>query len=393
MKIQQINVYPLNATWVKYYGGEDKVPEFLFRPSSNFAYNPRKGQHTTLVEIISEDGVKGYGECFGIPDAVYSANYVKDIMAPILLGREASNIVQLWNIMMHVAAGIGNSSGPMMEAISGIDTALWDLKGKSLGVPVYDLLGGKLQEKIYCYSTPISHFKTVEETRAKTKELLDMGFTAVKLKVGRGIDTDLRHVAAVRDEAGPDVKLLLDNNCGYEGKVWQAIDFAKQAEAYGIYWFEEPVSPENLDAYKLIKSHINLPMATGENNFTFSSFKRLIDSGTIDIIMPNLGRAGGISGVHQINNYAQARGVQLSPHGVGSGVSILAALHLMTPFQNALLFEYNQLLNPLRHGIMHNKIPYSQSYIQLNSDPGLGVQINWETVDKYLDDQWKAANC
>ena len=389
MKIREINAYPLNATWAKYFGGEDKVPKHLYRPSSNFAYNPRKGQHTTLVEIVSESGAKGYGECFGIPNAVYSANYVRDVFAPVLVGRDSSNIAELWNILMHIADGIGNSSGPMMEAISGIDTALWDLKGKLLGVPVYDLLGGKLTDDIYCYSTPISHFKNPEDTKKRVKELLDMNFTAVKLKVGRGVETDITHIAAVREVAGSEIKLLLDVNCGYEGKTWEAIELAKEAEQFGIYWFEEPVSPENLEAYKIIINHVSMPLATGENNFTFPSFKRLIDSGLIDIIMPNLGRAGGISGVNKINTYAQANNVQLSPHGVGSGVSILAALHIMMPFKNSLLFEYNQLLNPLRQGIMKNQIPYKNSYITLTDAPGLGIDVNWETVEKYLDDKWK----
>lgn len=389
MKIKAVRAYPLNATWAKYFGGRENVPPHLYRPSSNFAYNPRNGQHTTLVEVVAEDGTAGYGECFGIPDATLSACYVRDTFAPILVGREARNITQLWQIMMHVAAGLGNSAGPMMEAISGIDTALWDLKGKCLDAPVFDLLGGALRDRIYCYATPISHYATTKETCMRAKELIDNGFTAIKLKTGRGVETDTLHMAAVRDTVGPDVKILLDNNCGYEGKIYEAIAFGKEAEKLGAYWFEEPVNPDNLDGYRMIKNCVHLPLVTGENNFSFGSFKAVIDSGLIDIIMPNMGRAGGITGVNKINHYAQANHVALSPHGVGSGVSILAALHLMMPFDNALLFEYNQLLNPLRLGLMHNQFAYRDSYITLSDAPGLGIEVNWDTVAKYLDESWQ----
>ena len=185
MKIRKINAYPLNATWVKYFGGEENVPESLMHPSSNFKYSRRLGQHTTLVEVVGEDGMKGYGECFGLPDALYSSLYVSRYFDPVLRGLDTDDPVKIWRIMMHMADGIGNTAGAMMEALSGIDTAVWDLKGKEHHLPVFSLLGGRINDKIGCYGTPVMLFSDVGKTKARAKELLDMGFTSIKLKIGR----------------------------------------------------------------------------------------------------------------------------------------------------------------------------------------------------------------
>lgn len=388
MLIQHIRAYPLNATWELYFGGKDKVPKHYLTPSSNFLYTPRRGQHSTLVEVELEDGTCGYGECFGLPDARYSAYYVKEYFAPILEGRPLDDVRELWDIMTYCASGIGNTSGPMMEALSGIDIALWDLKGKRAGVPTCELLGKKVQERIYCYATPIMLMPSPEQTVARARELLDMGFTALKLKAGRGVETDLEHIRAVRGAIPADVLLLLDMNCGYENRPREAAELARKAEPYGLFWFEEPLAPDDYEGYRRLRETVSIPMATGENDFTVNAFKRIVDSGCMDYVMPNVSRAGGITGMMQVAAYAAERGVKLSPHGVGAGISILAALHVMSVSANAPIYEYNQFLNPLRHGIMRNRIDYHDSYITLSGEPGLGVDVNWDTVRTYLAPGW-----
>ena len=388
MKITRVRAYPLNATWELYFGGKEKVPAYLYKPSANFMLSPRRGQHITLVEITAENGVSGYGECFGIPDARYTAQYVEEYFKPMLIDKDPMDIERLWDGMMFCAQGIGNTAGPMMEAISGIDIALWDLKGKLLNKPVHELLGAKKRDRIYCYATPIMLFEKPEQTVARALELLDMGFSAIKLKVGRGIKQDLLHLEAVRKAVPSTVRILLDNNCGYDGKVDEAIEFSNAAKDYDVFWFEEPVSPDDLAAYARIRENTSIPMATGENDFTFNGFKRLIDSGSIEYIMPNLGRAGGISGVVKINRYASQHGVKLSPHGVNSGIGILAAISVMSVFENATIFEANQLLNPLRHELMKNQFEYADGYIHVDDEPGLGIDIDWRTVRKYIADGW-----
>ena len=389
MKIRKINAYPLNATWVKYFGGEKNVPESLLHPSSNFKYSRRLGQHTTLVEVVGEDGLKGYGECFGLPDALYTALYVIKYFDPVLCGLDSDDPEKIWKIMMHMADGIGNTAGPMMEAISGIDTAIWDLKGKEYHLPVFSFLGGRINDGIGCYGTPIMLFSDVEKTKARTKELLDMGFTSIKLKIGRDAETDLRNISAVREVAGERVNILLDMNCGYEGRLGEAMKLIRNLSEFDIYWIEEPFSPENIESYARVRNITDLTIAAGENSFTPNQFRRLVDSGVVDIIMPNIGRAGGVTGMYRIAQYAGSRNVLLSPHGVGSGVSIIAALNVMVAVDNPSLYEYNQLLNPLRHEILENKIIFKGDHMELPTREGLGININWKCVDKYIDDSWK----
>lgn len=389
MKIRKINAYPLNATWVKYFGGEENVPESLMHPSSNFKYSRRLGQHTTLVEVIGEDGLKGYGECFGLPDALYSSLYVSRYFDPVLRGLDTDDPVKIWRIMMHMADGIGNTAGAMMEALSGIDTAVWDLKGKEHHLPVFSLLGGRINDKIGCYGTPVMLFSDVGKTKARAKELLDMGFTSIKLKIGRDAKTDLENIEAVREVAGEGVNLLLDMNCGYEGRLGEAIKLIRNLSGFDIYWIEEPFSPENIESYKRIRDVTDLRIAAGENSFTPNQFKRLVDSNAIDVIMPNIGRAGGVTGMSRIARYAGEKNVLLSPHGVGSGVSIIAALNVMAAVDNPSLYEYNQLLNPLRHEILENKILFNGSHMELPEREGLGIDINWKCVEKYIDDSWR----
>jgi L-alanine-DL-glutamate epimerase-like enolase superfamily enzyme len=384
-------VYPLCATFEKHFGGIDKVPYHLLHPAAQYTVYSRKGQFSTLVEIVCDDGHIGYGECYGLPNAIYTAGYIKEIFAPILIDRDPLDIFRHWNDMMHVASGMGNSSGPMLEAVSGIDIALWDLKGKILDVPVYQLLGGKVNDSIYCYGTPVTLFETVEQTRARTKELLDMGFTAIKLKLGRGIETDLLHLDTVRSTAGPDVKILIDFNCAYEGKIQQAIELARQAEKYNIFWFEEPIRQDNYDGFKMIREKINIPIAAGENTVTPTAFKHLIDTGHVDIIMPNVGRCCGITGMYKVSTYAGFKNIQVAPHGVGTEICISAAAHAMTTFNNFLIFEYELLFNPLRNKILKNKLCYADSYINLTGRPGLDVDINWDTVAEYVPDGWPKA--
>lgn len=388
MKIACVRAYPLNATWELIFGGKEHVPPHFFRPSSNFRYTPRRGQHSTLVEILADDGTAGYGECFGIPDARYSAYYIEEYFSPMLLGKDPLDIENLWEMMLYSASGIGNTAGPMMEALSGIDIALWDLKGKKLGKPVHSLLGQKLQQDIYCYATPIMLFEDPAQTVDRAYELLDMGYTALKLKVGRGIRTDMQHIEALRKSIPTSTKLLLDLNCGYDGKIAEAIAFAHAAEPYDIYWFEEPISPDDTEGYQTIRNQISLKMATGENDFSFNSFKRIIDSHTIDYIMPNITRVGGITNLYRIGQYAAEKNVMLSPHGVGAGIGILAALQVMSALPNAPIYEANQFLNPLRHEIMYNRIIHHDSHLTVSDAPGLGIQINWDTVKKFIAEGW-----
>ncbi|UKS28787.1 mandelate racemase/muconate lactonizing enzyme family protein [Paenibacillus sp. HWE-109] len=372
---------PLIARFEDMFGGLDKVPESLLYPSSNFATYPRYGQYSTVVVITAEDGTTGVGEAFGLPTPKMSAVFINEVIGPMLIGKDPLHTSCIFEALVAFPEKIGHTRGVIWEAISGIDIALWDLKGKLLGVPVHTLIGGKQHERIECYASPVQFFQTVEETKTKAREFVNRGFRTIKLKVGRGIETDIAHVAAVREEVGPNIRLLLDMNCGYD--VRSAIMFAKELEPYRIGWFEEPISPEDVDGLYAIHRAINVPLATGENEFSVHGFREILKRGAVDVIMPNISRCGGITGMTRINALAMAFGVKLSPHGVGGGIVIASSSQVMAAFKNSYLFEYNQLLNPLRHELIDGLPAYGDGWLTIKDEPGLGFSLNEETVRKF----------
>ena len=384
MKISAVTAFPLSVTFAEYFHGVQNVPEEYLKPAAHFQVIPRKGQCSTIVEIKCDNGLIGYGEAWGLPDPICSSRYIDEIFSPALVGENPMEITKLWETLYSAMAGLGYTRGPAMEAISGIDQALWDIKGKFCHVPVYELLGGKFRDQVECYGSPVMMYPSPQQSAERAKELVKKGFGAIKLKAGRGIQTDLEHLAAVREAVGKNVKIMIDMNCGYSGKLREAVEFALEAESYRIVWFEEPVSCENLEDAKWIRHKIHTPIAMGENLFSPYDFKSLILSGAADIIMPNCGRVGGITGLNRIYHMAREFSIQISPHGVGSAVNILSTLQAMASWSTASLFEYNQLVNPLRDSILINGLSFQNGYISVPDFPGIGADVMQECLMKYL---------
>lgn len=379
-KIIDVVAFPLVARFEDIYGGIDKVPKSLLFPGASFAAYPRYGQYSVIVKVIAEDGMVGYGECWGLPNPKPAAILVNELIAPMLVGKDARDTSVLFGQLASFAERIGHTRGITMEAIAGVDIALWDLKGKLLNVPAHTIMGGKHHERIECYASPIQYFATTQETRARTREMLDLGFQAVKVKVGRGIETDLAHVAAVRAEAGSHVRIMLDMNCGYD--VRSAIQFAREVEPIGITWFEEPIPPEDIDGLAAIHRAIHIPLATGENEFTASGYREMVKRGAVDILMPNISRVG-VTGMLNIHALARTFGVRLAPHGVGAGITIASTIQTLAACSEAYLFEYNQLLNPLRHEIIEGFPNFQDGFMEVHDRPGFGYVLNEESLVKY----------
>lgn len=384
LTIKSVEAIALQALFEDIYGGVDRVPEHLLVPAASHVVYPRYGQFTTLVKITAQDGTVGYGEGYGLPNALFPAMIIRDMMADMLVGKDAMQTARIYNDLMSLPLRGGHSRGFVMSAISGIDQALWDLKAKHLGVPVHTLLGGKIHDRIICYASPIMFYDDPNDTAKKAQEYIARGFRWIKLKVGRGIDVDIPHIAAARGVMAPDMKLLLDVNSAYDAQT--AILFAKEAEPYGIYWMEEPVPTENADAYRYIRSRVNMYVATGESDCSLSAFRDLIVREGVDVIMPNLARAGGITGTQEIAHLAKAFSVKLSPHGVGSGINLHAAIAVMAANENALVYEYNQLLNPLREEIGGTGVLFRDGRITVSDGPGLGFTLTEAAIEKYRTD-------
>lgn len=381
LTITDVQALALAAPWEKVFGSLDKVPQQLLRPASSHKVLPRLGQYTTLVRIKTAEGLEGIGEAYGLPAPEVTATIIGKLLKPMLIGRDAMANEALWQMMYDAQKGAGRTRDFYLEAISGVDQALWDLRGKALGVPVHTLLGGPVREAIWCYSSPIPFLPTPEESVAKAREFLAAGFTAMKLKLGRGVETDVAHAAAVKEAIGKATPLMVDLNCAYD--VHTAIQVGKELERIGVYWLEEPLPVDDIAGLAEVRRRVDLPAVTGETHFTKYDFRELLKHEAVDIVMPNLARAGGITEVKRIAALCDAYHVQVAPHGVGSGINIAATLQLCAAIPNFLIYEYNQLLNPLRHGLLASKLEFKDSCLQVPTGAGLGIDVNEAAIAEY----------
>jgi D-arabinonate dehydratase/D-galactarolactone cycloisomerase len=380
VKIKRVEAIPLAATFEQIYGRLDRVPKHLLFPSANFANVgvPRTGQYSTLVRIEADDGLVGWGEAYGLPAPEVSASAIEQVFKPILLGRDPLRTEALWQAMH--ATGAFHTEGILRQALAGVDIALWDLKGKALGQPISVLLGGPLRERIWCYASPIP-LMDPPGAADMAREFLARGFTAIKIKVGRAIADDVAQVGAVREAVGPDLPLMLDVNAAHDAAT--AIALARAVRPFNCYWLEEPVPPQDLAGLAHVRRMVDLPIATGEQSSSLESFRDLLAAEAADIYMPNVTKAGGISECVRIATLARARNLKLAPHGVGAGIGLAAALQWMAATPNLLLYEYNQLLNPLRHDILVTPPRFAEGHLFVPDGPGLGVEVREEVLEQY----------
>ena len=371
MKITQVEAIPLFASFAD---ALDEVPTELSHPAYGMRVNPLLGQGAVIVRVTTDEGLIGIGEAMGRPGPRATAATINDVLTPMLLGQDPRHHHALWSAMFEELR-----FAPM--GISGVDIALWDLRGKIYGDSLPNLLGGPMRDTVDCYASPIPYMATPEASANKAGEFLAQGFRALKLKIGRGLSTDIAHVEAVRAAIGPDIKLLVDANGAYT--VSESIALAKDLVKQNVFWLEEPVHPEYADDLARIRRRVDLPIASGEWLGSVYQFRDLLKAEAVDVLMPNITRCGGFTGMMKIADLAAMENVTVAPHGVGAGLGIVAAVAACAVMPNFLIYEYNQLFNPLRHTIMCETIPFDKGVIRPLYGLGLGVSLNEDTISRY----------
>lgn len=379
MKLRSLTALPLEATYASIFGGEGQVPVHLRSPAAHFRRIQRKGQFTTLVIAESEDGVVGYGECFGLPHPLQATALVNHVIAPAMVGSSIDDPYAMAEDLRAYFYAMGLTRGAAMEALSGVDIALWDLKAKDQNQPLSALLGGTAGP-VAVYVSPIAFRQTPEETARDVQDYARQGYRAFKLKIGRGIATDLDHIAAARDAAG-SAPLYLDVNCGYD--VETAIELARNLPQFDIAWLEEPINPDNPAALAEVRAKSPVPIGAGENEFTFEAHAALVTAGAVDFLQPNITRAGGISGMLRLGALAAQQGVQLAPHGVGGCVAVAASLHASRAAEGFYAYEANRLLNPLRDEMGLYPLELRDGCLIATDRPGHGGDPDMAKVEKY----------
>lgn len=379
MKLRGVTAIPLAATYASIFGGEGQVPPQLSTPAAHFRRIPRKGQYSTLVIAESEDGARGYGECFGLPHPLQATALITDVAAPALAGATVEDPAAMTADLRAYFYALGLTRGAAMEALSGIDIALWDLIARDRGEPLAVTLGAS-PGPIDVYVSPIAFRRTAEETAADVRDYVRQGYRSFKLKIGRGVATDLDHIAAARDAAG-SAPLYLDANCAYD--VETAIALARALGPYDIGWLEEPINPDNPAALAQVRAASPVPIAAGENEFTLDAYAALVAAQAVDFLQCNIGRAGGVSGLLAAGELAERNGIRLAPHGVGGCVAVAASVHVGRAARAFHAFEANRLLNPLRDKMPVHPMELRGGCLIAADRPGHGGEPDPALVEHY----------
>ncbi len=346
-------------------------------------------QDDLVIRIHTDEGIAGIGEVDSAPEIVKScieapsSHAIALGLRDILIGQDPSDIEGLWRKMYRGTIFYGRR-GVVIHAISGIDIALWDIKGKALGKPVSELLGKPLRKKVRAYASRLMPNTEGETTEAVT-ELREKGFTAVKLgwgPLGKDADHDIKLATAAKRAGGDRVEILIDAGLGYGGDTKPAIKVARALEELGCFWLEEPFEPDEYEAYAELADTVDIRVAAGEQDVTWWGFRELIDRCHVDVVQPDVSRCGGITETMRIAKVAQERGVDCVPHAWKSGIVKAASLAVNAVLPNALFQEYCIAETPLNTRLTHQLLPIDgEGMVAVPTDPGLGVTIDDEVLD------------
>jgi D-galactarolactone cycloisomerase len=347
-------------------------------------------RQSAICVVDTDEGIQGVGEAFyfGGP-ARTVASLIDDGLGPLIAGEDPMDTSVLWDRLYNLTRDQGQK-GLTISAISAVDIALWDIKGKALGLPVYKLLGGAYRDRAKAYATGLYEPQGVPSiVDALVEEAVgyrDAGFTGMKLKIGYGIDVDETYVRAIREAIGDDVALMVDANHAYNAS--EAVRVARMLAEYDVYWFEEPVVPEDIDGYVEVRASSDVLIAGGECEYTRYGFRQLIDCRAVDILQPDLCAAGGFTEVMKIVAMASAASIPVIPHVWGTNVGLAAALQLYAALPNVPerrfaaepFFETDRSYHPFRDGVTHEQITLADGYLAIPDRPGLGVSLDGDFV-------------
>lgn len=336
---------------------------------------------TVLVRVTSDEGLVGYGEAHAPLAPEVTRAVVDNLLAPVIVGEDPHAVDVLWERMYTSMRIRGHRTGFMMEAMSGVDIALWDLFGKAVGLPVYRLLGGGYRNRANAYASGVPG--ATPEARARNAlGFLDEGFTAMKLGLGgRGPKASIPFVRAVREAVGDRAHLMVDAQGGYD--FYTALAFGRALEEWNVYWVEDPLPPEDISGHRKLTASLDMAVATGEALCARWGFRPWITTGALDVILPDVCRAGGISECHKIANMADAFNIPWAGHvSMGTCVHIAATLHLAAATPNFLICECPASFrtNPLGNVLLEKALDLQDGQFAVPQGPGLGIAFDEEAL-------------
>ena len=346
-------------------------------------------QDALIVRVSTDAGIVGWGEVDGCPhvtkaiiEAPTSHTLVTGLRN-ILIGENPLDIERLWRKMYQKTLYYGRE-GAVIQAMAGIDLALWDIKGKALQQPVWRLLGGGFRDKLRVYASNMMQF-TAEATADRAKQAVDKGYTAVKFgwePFGRGtLKQDLQYLEAIRRAIGDQTDFMLDI-----GLVWDAKTTIQRCRAfapYDLFWIEEPLPPDDLEGYGKVSTALDQRIAAGEEECTVAGMTRLMDQGKIDVVQVDLTRCG-LTQAMKMAQLAEQRGLLVINHNFTTDINTAASLHFLASIPNAVVMEYCVEPSEISRALAKRPIPIVDGYAAVPQEPGLGVEPNPAMIEKYL---------
>lgn len=362
-----------------------------------------RGGHSLFVKVYSNQDIVGHGE--GV-DATPGTHYLVKMMGERIKGQNPLNMHRIFEDVRRRGFFEGAQGGMYISVLTAIETALWDLSGKALGVPVYQLLGGKFRDKIRVYMDTALYQNTLptpQDFAESASKAVEMGFTAVKFDLDQAKDPNkydaynwtaspaelqrmVDQMAAAREAVGPNIDICADMHGRYDLPTGKRV--AKAMEPFNLMWLEEPIPAENAEAYKYITESTTTPICAGENHYLAYGFRPLLEIGAVDIIMPDLQKAGGLGEAQRIANLANIYYVPFAPHMVASYLGAMASSHVCASVPNFLILEWQIYFhtNPMfKEIVSFDGEMVVDGYIPLSDKPGIGVEINEEGMKKYAD--------
>ena len=343
-----------------------------------------------FVIVHTDEGITGYGECFRRSPEV-SRIAIDTVFRPLVIGQNPFQTEAIFDSMLR-AGSVSGPPGALLTAASGIDIALWDIKGKALGVPIYDLLGGMRpgREKIRVYASSLVRDMSPVDEAKRAASFQEQGFTGYKMHsavpgaIDHPADRTIESVREMRAATGDDFEILVDVNSAYS--VHQAIEIGKQLEDFGVFHFEEPVALHDLAGLAKVADALTIPIASGENAYTRWMFRDLIITGRPDILQPDVVKIGGISELIKVGNIANAFGVPMTVHNTQPIISTAAHLHWVTT-RNDVPYAQEYNIEPVsirdERPILKDPLEVVDGYITVPTGPGLGLEFDEAEIRRW----------
>ena len=364
-------------------------------------YYKKRTSH--IIEVETDEGITGWGECFG-PGNIAFANkgIVETVIQPMVVGMQALDRDVIWHKVYNLMRDHGQKGMPL-QALSGVDIALWDLAGKAANLPLYKMIGGSHRDKVEVYGygmmlRPENINSLISRFKEESAEIKEMGFKALKMKVGVGPKDDIKLIEAVRGGIGDNFRFMVDANHGYT--THDALYVGRAMEEFSPYWFEEPVAPEDLDGYRELRAALKVNISGGEAEFNRWGWRKLLESRGLDIAQPEVCALGGISEYLRVLALCHSHFTPVVNHVWGSAIAVAVNLHLLAampplpgglfPWEPMLEFDttHNRFIDDLLTVSLDIKkqVKINNGTVSLPNGPGLGVTPKRDFLDKFRID-------